>query len=265
MLSGGGALRPSLKRMPCAAAPRPTGYDVSPPDPPARPLPRTRVKVCCIASRGEAEAAIAHGADAVGLVSEMPTGPGVITASRVREIAAWAPPPVGTFLLTSRDRGAAIADQVGEAGVTAVQLVRHIEVREYAALIERRPQVRRVQVVHIEDVGALELIDRYAPHVHAFLLDSGRPSRQELGGTGRSHDWDISADFVRRSPRPVFLAGGLTADNVHAAIAKVRPYGLDVCSGVRTDGRLDGAKLAAFFRQVRVADAELGASRTLDG
>jgi len=137
-----------------------------------------------------------------------------------------------------------------------VQIVRHIDPREVALLGELQPQVRRVQVIHVEDRSALDLIAPYAPHVHAFLLDSGRPSAAtpEFGGTGRQHDWAISAEFVRQSPVPVFLAGGLTPANVGEAIAQVCPFGLDLCSGLRRAGHLDKEKLTAFMNAVSQAD-----------
>ena len=89
----------------------------------------------------------------------------------------------------------------------------------------------------------------YAPYVHAFLLDSGRPYQDvpELGGTGRVHDWTVSANFVGKASKPTFLAGGLNADNIAEAIRKVRPYGLDICSGVRSDDKLSAEKLRAFI------------------
>ncbi len=149
-----------------------------------------------------------------------------------------------------------IAEHVAEVAPTTVQIVNHIAATEYPALIEQLPdRIQRVQVIHIENRAALELIPRYAPYVHAFLLDSGRPGAvtPELGGTGRTHDWAISAEFVQRSPLPVFLAGGLDAANVGAAIRTVRPYGLDLCSGVRRDDRLCPAKLAAFFKAIAEA------------
>ena len=88
-----------------------------------------------------------------------------------------------------------------------------------------------------------------APHVDGLLLDSGNPrlAVKELGGTGRVHDWAHSRDIVARCGKPVFLAGGLRAENVRAARDTVRPFGLDLCSGVRTDGALDERKLGAFF------------------
>lgn len=218
---------------------------------------RTRVKVCCIASRTEADLAIACGADALGLVAAMPSGPGPISDERIAEIAAHVPPPVATFLLTAETQASAIAAHVRRCGTNVVQIVSHIPARESAALAELLPEIRRVQVIHVEDERALDLIPRYAAHVHAFLLDSGRPSLAvpELGGTGRVHDWAVSAAFVAASPRPVFLAGGLDAGNVAQAIGCVRPYGLDLCSGVRSNGALDGSKLAAFMASVRAADS----------
>ena len=100
------------------------------------------------------------------------------------------------------------------------------------------------------------MVPVYAQYVHAFLLDSGRPSAvaPEFGGTGRVHDWEISRAFVEKSPVPVFLAGGLAPTNVGAAIRSVLPYGVDVCTGVRTDGELDRELLRAFVQAVSAAD-----------
>ncbi len=217
---------------------------------------RTRVKICCISSRFEARTAIDFGADAIGLVGEMPSGPGVIDDGLAREIAESTPPPTASFLLTSRTRGGEIADHIEYCCASAVQIVQHIDPAEYLPIRERLPHIRRIQVIHVEGRDALGLIDIYTPHVHAFLLDSGRPSAAtpELGGTGRTHDWSISAKFVARSRKPVFLAGGLGPDNVREAIKVVRPYGVDSCSGVRTDGALDAIKLSTFMFNVRAAD-----------
>ena len=217
---------------------------------------RTRVKICCISSREEARAAIDAGADALGLVGDMPSGPGVISDGLARELAELAPPPLAAVLLTSRTRGGEIADHIEYCCASAVQIVQHIDPAEYLPIRERLPHIRRIQVIHVEGRDALDFIDIYTPHVHAFLLDSGRPSAAtpELGGTGRAHDWSISREFVARSQRPVFLAGGLGPDNVREAIRIVRPYGVDSCSGVRTNGALDTDKLSAFMFNVRAAD-----------
>jgi len=219
-------------------------------------MQRTRIKICCIASPEEAKLAVRSGADALGLVGDMPTGPGVIDDILARTIAESIPPPVTAFLLTSRDRANDIAEHARIVGVTTVQIVRHIYPQEHIRLAEIAPWLRRVQVLHVEDASVLELAAAYEPFVHAFLLDSGRPSLSELGGTGRVHDWKLSARVISTVTKPVFLAGGLRAANVDEAITQVRPYGLDVCSGVRTDGRLDAAKLGALMAAQREADAK---------
>lgn len=142
---------------------------------------KTRLKICCIASVEEAHLAIAAGADALGLVAEMPSGPGPIADNLIARIAGTVPPPISRFLLTSRTDAAV----------------------------------------------------------------------RELGGTGRTHDWAVSRRIVETCGRPVFLAGGLNAGNVADAIAQVGPYGLDLCSSVRTDGKLDAAKLARLVAAIR--------------
>jgi phosphoribosylanthranilate isomerase len=217
---------------------------------------RLRIKVCCIGSVEEAFLAIAAGADALGLVAAMPSGVGSISDPRIAEIAASVPPQISTFLLTPEITATGISAHVRATRPTTVQVASHIELRESAELATLEPNVRRVQVIHVEGPGALDLIPYYAPHVHAFLLDSGSPGAAvpELGGTGRTHDWAISAAFVKASPRPVFLAGGLNAKNVCEAIKVVRPFGLDLCSSVRTNGKLDPDKLDAFFAAVRATD-----------
>lgn len=218
-------------------------------------MSRTRVKICCIASPAEAALAVAAGADAVGLVGAMPSGPGPIADTLIATIAAAVPPPVASFLLTCEVTAGAIADHVARTRPTVVQVVSHVEPGELAALRPLIGATRIVQVIHVEDAAALDMIAAYADHCDAFLLDSGRPAAAELGGTGRVHDWQVSAAFVKRSPRPVFLAGGLNPANATTAIRQVRPYGLDVCSGLRTGGWLDPMKLNAFMAAVRDADA----------
>lgn len=215
-------------------------------------MTRTRIKVCCIADRDEARLAIRHGADALGLVSAMPSGPGPIDEAKITGICATVPPPIATFLLTCATSAHAIIDQQRRCRANTLQLVDRVPVSAYAMLRRALPGVALVQVVHVlghESVG--EALDA-APHVDALLLDSGNPNLavKELGGTGRAHDWDVSRYIVERADRPVFLAGGLNAGNVRAAIAAVRPFGVDLCSGVRTDGKLDEAKLAAFVAAV---------------
>ncbi len=214
---------------------------------------RTRLKVCCIATADEARLAVSLGADALGLVGAMPSGPGPIDDDLIASIARTVPPPVATFLLTSRTAPGEVVEHVARAGVGTVQLVDEVGPAAYDALRASLPNLKIVQVVHVEDERALELSRRAAARVDAVLLDSGRPSApvRELGGTGRRHDWAISRRIVEALSVPVFLAGGLNAGNVREAIDTARPYAVDVCSGVRTDGRLDPGKLRAFVDAMR--------------
>jgi phosphoribosylanthranilate isomerase len=210
---------------------------------------RPRVKICCIASAEEARLAVSLGADALGLVSNMPSGPGVIEEETIARIAAGVPPPVATFLLTSRRDAAGIAKQVRRCGTNTVQIVDAVAVSLFAALRDECPFLKIVQVLHVTGEETVAEAVAIAPHVDALLLDSGNPALavKELGGTGRTHDWSLSRRIVECAGRPVFLAGGLRPENVARAAHQVQPHGIDVCSGVRTDGRLDPVKLEAFL------------------
>ena len=218
-------------------------------------MPRTRIKICCISSMAEAALAVAGGADALGLVGAMPSGPGVITDDAAREIAATVAPPVTAILLTAEDTAAGILAHARLCAVNTVQIVRHVDPSVHDALAAEAPWLRRLQVIHVEGTEALRTVAAYGARRHAFLLDSGRPGAAELGGTGRQHDWAVSAACVREAPRPVFLAGGLGPENAGEAIATVRPYGLDVCSGLRNADGLSASRLGAFMDAVRAADA----------
>jgi phosphoribosylanthranilate isomerase len=212
-----------------------------------------RFKICCIASIAEAELAVAHGAAALGLVSAMPSGPGVIDDATIRAVARWAPRDVRTFLLTSRTDPLAIVEQVRAAAVNTVQIVDALSPGGHAVLRERLPGIRIVQVIHVRDDATVREALAVAPHVDELLLDSGDPRAavKELGGTGRTHDWSLSRRIVAESGVPVWLAGGLRAENAAEAIAAVGPHGLDVCSGVREGGRLSVDRLSSFAAAVR--------------
>ena len=214
-----------------------------------------RIKICCIASVAEAQLAIRHGASALGLVSAMPSGPGPIAEELIAAIAAQIPPPIATFLLTSLQEPEAVIEQQRRCGCNTLQLVDAFPIDGYAKLHRALPGVRIVQVIHVIDDASVAEAQAIAPHVDALLLDSGNPALavKELGGTGRTHNWELSRQIVTSVPRPVFLAGGLRAENVAAAIRAVQPFGIDVCSGVRTDGALDPTRLAAFMTAVHHA------------
>jgi len=213
----------------------------------------TRVKICCIGSVEEARLAIAHGASAIGLVSEMPSGPGVIPEPLIAEIAATVPPGVDTFLLTCRTSVDGIVGQQRRTGVNTIQICDDLAEGALQVLRAELPGVSLVQVIHVDGDGAIGRAVAVGPLVDAILLDSGNQKLavKELGGTGRRHDWTISRRIREQVEVPVYLAGGLEAGNVAEAIAAVSPFALDVCSGVRTEGRLDALKLESFFAAVK--------------
>lgn len=216
---------------------------------------RPRVKICCISSLEEAALAIAHGADALGLISEMPSGPGVIAEELIALIAARVPPAVASFLLTSQHDADVIIAQQRRTKVNTIQICDRLEMGSYRELRQALPGIALVQVVHVNGYASVKEAVLIAPYVDGILLDSGNSSLpvKELGGTGRTHDWRLSRT-IRESVRvPVFLAGGLQPHNIADAIEQVEPFGVDVCSGLRTAGQLDEAKLSNFFRAVAVA------------
>jgi phosphoribosylanthranilate isomerase len=205
-----------------------------------------------MASVEEAWMAIEAGASAVGLVSAMPSGPGPIPEELIAEIAAIIPPGVSSFLLTCLQDAASIIDQQRRLRVNTIQICDRLTQGSYHDLREALPGISLVQVVHVTGPEAVDEAIAVAPHVDAILLDSGNQSLaiKELGGTGRTHDWTLSRKIREAIDVPLFLAGGLNPTNVAAAIREVQPFGIDVCSGLRTNGHLDREKLAAFFTQI---------------
>lgn len=203
--------------------------------------------------------AIKYGASALGLVSEMPSGPGVIDDELIAEIVSKIPPAITTFLLTSKQNAEEIITQHSKTKTNTLQLVDHLPHYELKKLREQLPVIKLVQVIHVLDELSVEEALSVQAYADALLLDSGNPKLKvkELGGTGRTHNWDISKDIVDRVNIPVFLAGGLNPENVKEAIEIVQPYGLDICSGVRTNNRLDKNKLQLFFENVNKINSGL--------
>jgi phosphoribosylanthranilate isomerase len=216
---------------------------------------RTRIKICCISSREEAILAISAGADALGLVGPMPSGPGVITDDEIAEITASIPPPIASFLLTSETDAAAIIRHQQKVNTSTVQIVDSLASGSYREIRKALPFVKLVQVIHVVDQSSVDEALQLAAEVDAILLDSGNPHLQikELGGTGRVHDWTLSQQIRKRLDIPVFLAGGLKPENVQEAIRVVQPFGVDLCSGVRTNGQLDEDKLKRFVAAVNAS------------
>ena len=208
-----------------------------------------RIKICCIKSEYEAKTAIEYGASAIGLVARMPSGPGPISDELIRQIAKTVPPPIGTFLLTSEMSVKEIIKHHLRTNTNTIQIVDSLSNGTYSQLKTALPGIKIVQVIHVIDEKSVDEAVEISEMVDAILLDSGNPKLKikELGGTGRVHNWKFSRQIRDQSKCPVFLAGGLNPENVRQAIEEVMPFAVDVCSGVRTDGKLDRRKLELFI------------------
>jgi len=215
-----------------------------------------KIKICCIKSPAEAQLAITAGANAIGLVSAMPSGPGVISELEIAAITSVIPMENDTFLLTSKQNVEELVAQHQRCGTTAIQLCDSLQSRDLEKLKQQLPNVNLVQVLHVTGPEVFDQASELEPFIDAFLLDSGNPAAElkSLGGTGRTHNWQISRAICQAVKVPVYLAGGLNSDNVAEAIATVDPYGIDVCSGVRINDRLDKDKLVAFIQAVKIAN-----------
>ena len=196
--------------------------------------------------------AIEYGADALGLVGKMPSGPGPIPDWLIAEIVKTIHPPIASFLLTSEQSSEEIIYHVKKVDTNTVQLVDELTTGTYRDIRTALPHLKIVQVIHVTGEESIDEAVQVSPNVDALLLDSGDPkaSIKTLGGTGNVHNWNVSREIVKAVDIPVFLAGGLHANNVRQAIETVRPFAVDVCSGVRTEGRLDPNKLEAFIKAV---------------
>lgn len=213
---------------------------------------KPRIKICCIQSIDEARLAITNGASAIGLVSEMPSGPGVISEEQIEKIAASTPPAIGSFLLTSKTNVEEIISQQKRCRTNTIQLCDRLPDGSHKELKYQLPGISIVQVIHVRGEESVEEAVKISEFVDALLLDSGNQDLKikELGGTGRTHNWDISRKIVEKIRKPVFLAGGLNSINIKQAIEFVQPFGIDLCNGVRTDGRLDKIKLENFIKNI---------------
>lgn len=216
-------------------------------------MQKIRVKICCISSVEEAILALSYGASALGLVGQMPSGPGIISDQQVLEITTSLPPMVSTFLLTSQTQPKAIIDHYKQVNTSTIQIVDQVETNVYEQIRNELPHVKIVQVIHVLNSKSVQQAIDVSPYVDAILLDSGNPNlpTKELGGTGRIHNWDLSKTIRMKVDVPIILAGGINSNNVKQAIEHVQPFGVDLCSSVRTNGKLDENKLKLFFQAIQ--------------
>lgn len=208
---------------------------------------RTRVKICGITRPADAVAAALAGADAIGLVF-YPSSPRYLGTERAVEVRDALPPFVQTVALFVNPDAAQVAQVIGRVRPALLQFHGE-EAPDFCAQFGM-PFVKAVRVR--PGVDALEYLRRF-PRAAAWLFDSYVP---EYGGVGESFDWSLlPALSSRLGDRPAILSGGLTRENVADAIRRVRPWGVDVSSGVEAaKGIKDAAKIAAFMAEVRNAD-----------
>ena len=211
-----------------------------------------KIKICCISSIEEALLAINSGATELGFVGPMPSGPGVISEQSMIEIVAAVPKEINTFLLTSEVSSQKIIAQHAKVKTSTIQIVDKLINGNYQEIRNAIPNIKLVQVIHVTTETSIYDAQKIADEVDYILLDSGNPNKtiKELGGTGRIHNWEISKQIVNSISKPVFLAGGLNSTNIKQAIETVKPHGVDLCSSVRLNGKLDKKKLASFFTQI---------------
>jgi len=215
-----------------------------------------QIKICCISSIEEAELAIKYGASAIGLVSEMPSGPGVISEDLIEEIASSVPREINTFLLTSKTNADSIIEQHRKCKTTTLQIVDRVKINVLIKLRKELPAIRLIQVIHVTGEESITEAINVEQFVDVLLLDSGNQKLKvkELGGTGRTHDWTISRKIRDAVSVPVYLAGGINANNVLDAVREVEPFGIDLCSGVRENGKLKDKRLEEFFAVFKMYD-----------
>lgn len=215
-------------------------------------ITKSKIKVCCISSIEEATFAIEAGASALGLVGEMPSGPGIISDQLIQTISQSIPPEISSFLLTSKTSSKKIIAHHKKVKTSTIQIVDELKEATYEEIRAAIPHINLVQVIHVVDETSIKAAVKLSPYVDFILLDSGNPNLKvkKLGGTRRVHDWELSKKIRAEISTPVFLAGGITVSNAKTVIEQVQPYGLDLCSGLRTNGKLDKKKVLDFFEVV---------------
>lgn len=212
-------------------------------------IPPVLVKVSCVRSAEEARRAVSFGAAAVGVATDVPGSSEPLSDEEVSRIAAAVGPEIGTFLLVALEDPAEIAAKAGRCGFNTLQLWNPLPAEAYDAIRREAPGVSIAQTIHVVGDGAFELARQAAEAVDALVLGSTNPEPPFRWASphGRTHDWEISRRIAESVDIPVILSGGLTHRNVADAVRQVRPYGVEVCTGVRRRGALDTSMLVQFL------------------
>ena len=212
------------------------------------------VKICGIRRYEDALIAADLGADALGLlVGQRHNSPDFISAAVAREISRTLPPSVEAVLVTQITEVDEIERLLRQSGITAVQLHSEITADSVANLRTRFPDLKVFKSVHVISAESVRYPDGFSKVVDGFVLDTINVATDQVGGTGKTHDWSISRKIVERFPDiPIILAGGLNSKNVRSAIESVHPFGVDVNSGTKgSDGFKDARKMREFIREAK--------------
>jgi phosphoribosylanthranilate isomerase len=221
-----------------------------------------KVKICGITNIEDAMQAISFGADALGFqVGMRHKTEDEISPEEAKAIVASLPPFVSYVMVTHLlDAKTIISLLKLIPRITTVQLHEDdIDLKEISAIREKIPSVRIIKAIHVVVDGSespLQKLHNYDGIADALILDSVNMKEDRIGGTGMTHDWTLSKKMVDSSHLPVFLAGGLTQDNVQYAIRSVGPYAVDVNSGVKismTSRRKDPVKVRDFIYRAKNA------------
>lgn len=209
----------------------------------------TLVKICGITDIATASAALACGADMLGFHVELNHARNPVAPATVDKIVSQLPETCTPVLVTSVTEPERIIELVVKTGAKAVQL--HTDRAGMRAIKAKLPHLKLFKVINVFDESAIEEAKGYEGVADALVLDSGIKANGQQGGTGKTHDWNISRRIVESTSLPVILAGGLNPENVAEAVKTVRPYGVDVNSGVsNTDGTKNFGNVKLFVERV---------------
>ncbi|MFA5384974.1 MAG: phosphoribosylanthranilate isomerase [Eubacteriales bacterium] len=212
-----------------------------------------KIKICGINNFEDLQSCIKAGADALGFLVGL-THPAEDKLEDIRlakSLIDRIPPFVSTVMVTHLTNEGEIVNLARCMGTTSVQINDYTEPSVLKKVCDGLKDIKIIKSVHVTGSDAIELTKAYLPFADAILLDSREGPR--IGGTGKTHDWEISRKIVQESNKPVILAGGLNPGNVYEAVKKVQPFAVDVNSGVETNFRKDPAKINLFINEARRA------------
>jgi len=219
-----------------------------------------RIKFCGTTSLTDMQCAVDAGCDAVGFIMGVTyQSADVVTPAEAAEMIRHLPPFIEPVAVTHLQETTDLVRLARDSHCTTLQVQNTVEPSELSAIRGTLPYVKIIKAVHVTDESAIVTAELYEPYADALILDSRTGER--IGGTGISHDWNISAKIVANSTIPVILAGGLTPENIREAIRRVRPYGVDVHTGIKKDGLRNPEKTLAFAREAQNALPNSGNKR----